>query len=163
MRAIDTIGNKLCNSQGDIFASYEEIKKGSSLMFIRHFVNSDIARMFDDLSIINLIVSDEDAVIEIESKYEKEGNRSGLRYGKDKMFWIGYIYRYWCYTYEKTSKSVYKLVKPQELASLYLPYHSLDPSQAIERIIEAKRVGGNSTLEDAVSIYRNLVKLKCNK
>ena len=41
-------------------------------------------------------------------------------------------------TYEFTSARVYKIIKPKELRELFLPYHTLDPSQAIERILEAK-------------------------
>lgn len=37
-----------------------------------------------------------------------------------------------------TSTQVYKIIKPKELRDLFLPYHTLDPSQAIERILEAK-------------------------
>ena len=33
---------------------------------------------------------------------------------------------------------VYKIVKPKELKGLFLQYHTMDPSQAIERIMEAK-------------------------
>ena len=33
---------------------------------------------------------------------------------------------------------VNKVIKPKELRGLFLPYHTMDPSQAIERILEAK-------------------------
>ncbi len=33
---------------------------------------------------------------------------------------------------------MYRIVKGKELPDVYLPYHSLDPGQAIERILEAK-------------------------
>ena len=53
---------------------------------------------------------------------------------------MGYLYRYWAYIRECSSKSVYKIIKPEELRGLYLPYHSLDPLQAIERIMESKDI-----------------------
>ena len=37
-----------------------------------------------------------------------------------------------------SSAQVYRIVKPKELRDVYLPYHTLDPSQAIERVLEAK-------------------------
>ena len=43
-------------------------------------------------------------------------------------------------TYELTSPQVYKIVKPKELRGLFLPYHTMDPAQAIERILEAKEM-----------------------
>ena len=48
------------------------------------------------------------------------------------------VYRYFAFTYEMTSAQVYKIVKPKELRGLFLPYHTMDPAQAIERILEAK-------------------------
>ena len=39
-----------------------------------------------------------------------------------------------------SSIQVYKIVKPKELRGLYLPYHTLDPSQAIERILGSKNL-----------------------
>ena len=54
------------------------------------------------------------------------------------MYWIGYIYRYFSFTYDLSSSQVYKIIKPKELRGLFLPYHTMDPSQAIERILEAK-------------------------
>lgn len=53
------------------------------------------------------------------------------RYSANELYWIGYLYRYWAYTRECGSKSVYKIIKPGDLKKLYFPYHSLDPAQAI--------------------------------
>lgn len=50
------------------------------------------------------------------------------------------MYRYFSYTYELSSVQVYKIVKPKELRGLFLPYHTMDPAQAIERILEAKKI-----------------------
>ena len=61
-----------------------------------------------------------------------------VKYNLNELYWIGYLYRYFSYTYNMSSIQVYKIVKPKELRGLYLPYHTLDPSQAIERILEAK-------------------------
>lgn len=63
------------------------------------------------------------------------------------MYWIGYLYRYFSFTYELSSLQVYKIIKPKELRALYLPYHSLSPSQAIERILESKGMMYNETVE----------------
>ena len=63
-----------------------------------------------------------------------------VKYTHNEMYWIGYIYRYFAVTYELTSPQVYKIVKPKELRGLFLPYHTMDPAQAIERILEAKEM-----------------------
>ncbi len=46
---------------------------------------------------------------------------------------------------DKSSKQIYKLIKPEQLKKLYFPYHSLDPQQAIERILE--EIGSENTAE----------------
>lgn len=53
---------------------------------------------------------------------------------------------------------VYKIVKPKELRSLFLPYHTLDPSQAVERILEAKEMpmDENMELERQYKIFRRI-------
>jgi hypothetical protein len=52
-------------------------------------------------------------------------------------------------------------IKPAELRLLYYPYHSLDPEQAIERILEAKGISLQNTeieiTERGVKILRNLL------
>ena len=42
----------------------------------------------------------------------------------------------------------YKIVKPQELRSLFLPYHTMDPAQAIDRILEAKGLTNDNSYEE---------------
>ena len=65
-------------------------------------------------------------------------NYGTVKYTHNEMYWIGYIYRYFAIACEMTSAQVYKMIKPKELKGLFLPYHTMDPSQAVERILEAK-------------------------
>ena len=60
-----------------------------------------------------------------------------------------------------TSKQLYRLVKPKELRDLYYPYHSLDPANAIERIMEAKGIKEyteGEMIQRGVEILRRLIK-----
>jgi hypothetical protein len=66
-------------------------------------------------------------------------------YGKEKfseeeLFWIGYLYRYWAYTYGESSKRLYKTIGPKSLRNVYLPYHTLDPANAIARLLETRGI-----------------------
>lgn len=70
-----------------------------------------------------------------------------VKYTRNEMYWIGYIYRYFAITYELTSAQVYKMVKPRELRNVFLPYHTMDPSQAIERVLEAKGIFNDENME----------------
>ena len=74
------------------------------------------------------------------------------------MYWIGYIYRYFAIICELTSVQVYKIIKPKELRGLFLPYHTMDPSQAVERILEAKEMpmDENMELERQYKIFKKI-------
>ena len=92
--------------------------------------------------------------------------RAILKYGKEKytnneMYWIGYLYRYFSYTYELSSYRVYKMVKPKELRNLYLPYHTLSVEQAIERILEAKNIQLEvDDIHKQLEIYKKIRKFR---
>ena len=135
MKKMDSLGLKLCYYQAVLFEESLEEQACSSKIFIRRFMNSNLARRMDNVGFLFDSLSIPDAIEEIEAQY-------GIsKYGKEKftaeeMHWIGYIYRYWAYVTEKSSKQIYKEVKPEKLKQLYFPYHSLDPLQAIERMME---------------------------
>ena len=45
-------------------------------------------------------------------------------------------------------QEVYKIVKPKELRGLFLPYHTMDAAQAIDRILEAKGFANDNIDEE---------------
>ena len=153
MKEIDTIGIRLCDEQGELFEKSLEINKLGSALFIKNYMHSDLAIKFDNLSIINDIFISDFYIEECESKKYKNG---GIRYSKNTLFWIGYIYRYWSYTRKISSKELYKYIKPALLAKYYEIYHTLDPEQAIARIIEASSI--NTKVEkNPIEIYKNII------
>ena len=79
---------------------------------------------------------------------EAQSTSSEIFNSPNELYWIGYIYRYYAYTYDKTSRQVYKTVKPKELRGLFLPYHTMDPAQAIDRILEAKGLANDNVDEE---------------
>ncbi len=139
MKKMDSDGILLCELQGSTFELSLEKVETSSPIFIRRFMNSDVVKLLDNKSILQSNLQPLDLIEYIEEEYQES------KYGKDKytnneMYWIGYLYRYFSYTYELSSYRVYKIVKPKELRNLYLPYHTLSLEQAIERILEAKDI-----------------------
>lgn len=99
---------------------------------------SQTSKLIDSTSILETNIQPKDIIELIEEEYG---------YSKNEMYWIGYLYRYFAFTYELSSLQVYKIVKPKELRSLFLAYHSLSPSQAIERILESKGMMYDDTVE----------------
>ncbi len=162
MILIDETGLKLCKIQAKLFEISINKTECSSAIFVRRFMLSDVARRMDSGTFLFESCNEEDIFIEIEKEYGKSN------YGKEKisaeeLYWIGYIYRYWCYTYRITSKQAFKIVKMKELRDLYYPYHSLDPAQAIERILEAKGKSECDFTKRGVEILRNITNNKNNK
>ncbi len=139
MKTIDKDGLSLCALQGNVFASSLDNAECSSKIFMRRFLNSKVAREFDSSSILDGTLTIKDIFFELEEEFGKT-SYGREKYDKEVLFWIGYIYRYFAYTYNLTSKYVYKIVKPSELNELYYVYHTFDPKVAIERILEEKRI-----------------------
>lgn len=139
MRKFDTDGLSLSKRQGDIFEKSMTKFGGSSEVFVRRFMLSKIAKDFDSLSFLGVAMSDGEVFDELDRQYG-ESNYGKGKYGSEALYWVGYIYRYFCYTYEIDSKTAYKLIKPRELFSRYYVYHTFDPAFAIDRILEEKGI-----------------------
>ncbi len=137
MKKMDKDGLLLCELQAKTFENSIGETAVSSEIFIRRFMNSDITKMIDNGSILQTNMQSSDILDRIEEEYGVS-NYGSVKYTSNEMYWIGYLYRYYSYTYELSSVQVYKTVKPKELRGLFLPYHTLSPEQAIERILEAK-------------------------
>lgn len=137
MRKISKDGVILCTLQAETFEKSVEKMGTSSEIFIRRFMKSEIAKRFDNESILESNIQANDILELIDEEYGIS-NYGSVKYTRNEMFWIGYIYRYFAFTYNMTSAQIYKIVKPKELRDLFLPYHTMDPAQAIERILEAK-------------------------
>lgn len=137
MRKISKDGVILCTLQAETFEKSVEKMDTSSEIFIRRFMKSEIAKRFDNESILESNIQANDILELIDEEYGIS-NYGSVKYTRNEMFWIGYIYRYFAFTYNMTSAQIYKIVKPKELRDLFLSYHTMDPAQAIERILEAK-------------------------
>ena len=157
MKKMDKDGLLLCDLQGNTFELSLELTATSSEIFMRRFMYSKVVKMIDNESVLQMNMQPKDIIKQIEEEY-KESKYGSVKYTKNEMYWIGYLYRYFSYTYELPSTRVYKIVKPKELRGLFLPYHTLSIEQAIERILEAK--GINLNQEDEINrqfeIYKRI-------
>ena len=135
MKKIDSFGLKMCSYQATLFEASVKHTKSSSAIFIRRFMNSDLAKRMDNISFLFDSLEVSSAIDEVEAQYGASSYGS-KKYSIEEMHWIGYIYRYWACISDKSSKQIYKMLKPDQLKKLFFPYHSLDPAQAIERIME---------------------------
>lgn len=155
MREFDDYGLRICRYQGKLFEESLRAVDCSTPVFIRRFMFSKMAERMDRYGFMYESLSERDAIAEIEEQYGKS-DYGKIRYGREEMYWIGYLYRYWAYTREVGSRMIYRKVKPSELEELYYPYHSLDPAQAVERILEAKGLDDGDMIKRGVEILRRL-------
>ena len=155
MRGMDEYGLKICSFQAELFQRSVTGLECSSKIFIRRFMLSDLAARMDSNGLLFEAAGIEDAFDELDRQYGTTvyGRQ---KFGTEEMHWIGYIYRYWAYSYEKSSKHLFKFIKPEELRDLFFPYHSLDPAQAIERILEARGVDDTDQIIRGVEIMRRI-------
>ena len=157
MRKITNDGLLLCKIQAETFEKSIDKMDTSSEIFVRRFMRSSIVKQLDNEAILATNLQANDILDFINEEYGVS-NYGSVKYSKDEMYWIGYIYRYFAYTYEWTSSRIYKNIKPKELRGVYLPYQTLDPSQAIERILEAKGLPTNEEeeLQRQYAIFRRI-------
>ena len=153
MKEMDSYGLKLCKFQAELFEQSINAAECSSAIFIRRFMLSDLAKRMDKEGTLFEALDIADAFLEIETQFGPS-SYGKIKFGKEELYWSGYIYRYWAYMTGETSRQIYKIIKPDELRKLYFPYHSLDPEQAIERIKESKNMTDEDEIARGVMILR---------
>lgn len=157
MKKIDNNGLILCDLQSELFQKSLELDCSSEI-FIRRFMNSNIVKHFDSCQLLDDTLTIKDIYEELNAEYG-ETSYGSVKYSKNELYWIGHLYRYFCYTYEISSKQAYKLIKPKELRTLFLAYHTFDTKQAIERILEAKSIVlDKNYTEEGIKILRRIRK-----
>ncbi len=158
MKKMDKDGLLLCDLQGETFELSTDLTSTSSEIFVRRFMNSKTAKMIDGKDILQTNLQARDIIDLVLAEY-KDSSYGSIKYNKNEMYWIGYFYRYFSYTYELSSNRVYKIVKPKELRDLFLSYHTLSLEQAIERVLESK--GLKPEFEEDINrqfeIYKRIV------
>ena len=157
MKKINKDGLLLCELQAAAFENSIDRMDSSSEIFIRRFMKSKIAKSLDNESVLESNIQANDILQLVDEEYGATDYGS-VKYTHNEMYWIGYLYRYFAFTYELSSVQVYKIVKPKELRGLFLPYHTMDPAQAVERILEAKGMilNDNRELERQYEIFKKI-------
>ena len=99
MKKMDKDGLLLCELQALTFEMSVEETQVSSDIFIRRFMNSKIVKMIDRETILETTIQPKDLIREIEEQYGTSKYGS-VKYTANELYWIGYLYRYFSYTYE---------------------------------------------------------------
>ena len=160
-RKLDAQELDLCRMQGELFERSPELCACSSPVFVRRFMFSELAKRFDDGSVLMESSTFRSMVAELDDQYGPSDYGSD-HFDSEILYWMGYLYRYWSIAFGISSKRIFRIVQARELSELYYPYHSLDPVQAIERICEGAGVRpGDSEpsegyIEEGVALLRRM-------
>ena len=162
MKKINDINRTmLCNLQANLFEHYRKYCDCSPSVFVRRFMLSDLAKRFDDKTVLLEISSEKTFVDEINAQYGITHRGQNETVSTEALFWTGYVYRYWSYVYGVPSKLLVQYVSPKALFNRYYVYHSMDLDYAIERICEEEKIclAPNKTIEE---ILEDLI-AECSK
>lgn len=139
MIQIDTDGLTLCTIQGRLFEQSINKSKTSSSIFVRRYMNSQIVETFDSKDFLNGTIN-YDYIFDIIEKEYGASEYGSNKYNGEVLYWMGYFYRYFAYTYELSSKQVYKILKPDQLSKMYYVYHTFDCAYAIKRFLDENNI-----------------------
>lgn len=129
---------KLCDIQGRLFELSVDRQLGSA-SFIKTFMNSETAKALDSTYNRMQWAGEEYLLEEILEAAGDKLTEKGEVYSKDVIYWIGYIYRYWHYYTEESSKAIYKQASVETMKRNYLMFHTMAPEVAIEDLKEIYR------------------------
>lgn len=125
----------LCDTQGQLFelsVAYEY----SSETFIKTFMTSEIARNMDK-EFNHIQWAGKSYILScMEDEYSSVLTKGGEIYEKERLYWIGYIYRYWALYTGESSKEIYKQAPVQKMNVIYLMYHTMSPKLVIDKLKE---------------------------
>ena len=65
--------------------------------------------------------------------------KAGTIYDREVMYWAGYVYRYWHYYTNETSREIYQIADAKTMNDCWLGFHTLDVELAIEDLKEIHR------------------------
>lgn len=134
---MDSLQRKLCDMQGRLFKLSVD-RKFESCGFMEVFMTSDIAKGLDSEFDRTQWVGEEYLIAEISDDLKDK-----LTYGEtldgEMMYWIGYLYRYWHYYTNESSKEIVKQAPPKTMSANYLMFHTMDPKMAVDDLKEIYR------------------------
>ena len=114
---------QLCDIQGRLFKL--SARRGiNSAEFIKVFMKSATAKALDSTYNRMQWAGEEYLLEEVIDEAGDRFEKPGEVYAEELIYWIGYIYRYWHYMTDESSKEIYKQapvkVMKQNYARLYM-------------------------------------------
>ena len=157
MKPLTSLQIKHCQVQARIFEKSIKRVNYGSCFFIERFMNSSVAKMFDEELFMFSTIADEDVFDILDEEFGNTKNKY-KKYSKDEMFWIGYIYRCISFRYHLSSKEVLKLFSPKEIVKYYYIGHTFDIVGCAERMMEKIGYEKSSNIKNCEDEAENEIK-----
>ena len=127
---------KLCDIQGRLF-ELSGARGYDSAIFMKAFMTSEVAKGLDSKFNRLQWAGEEYLIAELA---ETAGlSMGGNVYDKEVLYWSGYLYRFWHFTTDESSKVIYKQAPAETMRRNWLMFHTLAPEVAIEDLKEIYR------------------------
>ena len=150
MKKFDHNGLLLAEYQGKLLEKSVDLDC-STAVFLRRFLHSDFVKKMDKNDASSLTLDVNEGMQSIQNQFGKS-DYGKVKYSKDALFWMGYMYRYISYTREVTTQFVMKLFPYKQLNDVYYAFHTQDPEWCVRSLLEM-----NGKNED---IFDNNLRLK---
>ncbi len=125
----------LCKRQGKLFA-LASAKGYNSKKFIQSFMKSELAKGIDSVYNRFQWVGEDYWLQELMDEIKKPIPKSGEILEEDVMYWIGYLYRFWHFYKDASSKDIFAIAPYERMNTNYLFFHSMSPEMAVDDLIE---------------------------
>lgn len=122
---------KLCDIQGCLF-KLSTLRGINSAEFIKLFMKSATAKALD-LTYNRMQWAGEEYLLEeVIDEAGYNFKKSGEVYVEERIYWIGYIYRYWHYVTGELSKEIYEQAPVKVMKLNYERLYMMPPEEVIE-------------------------------
>ena len=128
---------KLCDVQGRLFLLSATNGYGSE-KFVKSFMKSETAKELDSSYNCKQCFGEEYLFDEVIERVRNIFNELDEIYSSECIYWIGYIYRYWHYHTNESSKEIYKQAPVKVMKQNYEKLYMMTPEEVIELLKETK-------------------------
>ena len=127
---------QLCDIQGRLFEL--SLKKGlDSIAFVESFMNSKTCEFFDLPYDRHQWAGEEYVLAELLDEIPVK--KAGVKFGKEELYWAGYVYRYWHFLTGESSREIYAQADARRMKDCYPGFHTLDVAMAVDNFKEINR------------------------
>ena len=126
---------QLCDIQGGLFKLLA--RRGiNSAEFVQVFMKSATGKALDSTYNRMQWIGEEYLLEEVIDEAGDRFEKPGEVYSEELIYWIGYIYRYWHYMTEESSKEIYKQVPVKVMKQNYEWLYMMTPEEVREVLKE---------------------------